>query len=46
MKLCPYCGYGNNKQAVVCEKCRAELPVAKQAESEQPKKADKKSNKE
>lgn len=45
MKLCPYCGYGNDKQAVVCEKCRAELPVAK-TESEQPKKADKKTNKE
>ena len=45
MKLCPYCGYGNEEQAVVCEKCRAELPVAK-AESEQPKKADQKTNKE
>ena len=41
---CPYCGFGNDKQATVCEKCRAGLPAEKPVE--QPKKAEKKENKE
>ena len=44
MKNCPYCGYGNENTACVCDRCRASL-LAEQPK-EQPKKAEKKTDKE
>lgn len=26
VKKCPYCGFENEQNATVCEKCKAELP--------------------
>ena len=29
MKKCPYCGYENDEQTKVCERCKAEIPHEK-----------------
>jgi len=44
MKKCPYCGEVNDDSAKNCVKCFAGIPAKEQ--KEQPKKAEKKSNKE
>ena len=45
MKKCPYCGREQDDSNVNCEKCFAFIP-AEEKPKEQPKKVDKKTNKE